>query len=72
MALDHTATPSPFNPLGAKGVGEAGTNGCPPAIANAVLDALSPLGITHLDIPFTPERVWAAIQAAPPGQTRRP
>ena len=44
MRLDHTVTPSPFNPLGAKGVGEAGTNGCPPAIANAVMDALSPLG----------------------------
>jgi aerobic carbon-monoxide dehydrogenase large subunit len=64
LVLDHTATPSPFNPLGAKGVGEAGTNGCPPAIANAVIDALSPLGIKHLDIPFTADRVWAAIQGA--------
>jgi carbon-monoxide dehydrogenase large subunit len=64
LVLDHTVTPTPFNPLGAKGVGEAGTNGCPPAIANAVIDALSPLGITHLDLPFTAERVWQAIQSA--------
>jgi carbon-monoxide dehydrogenase large subunit len=64
LLLDHTTTPSPLNPLGVKGVGEAGTNGCPPAIANAVLDALSPLGIKELDMPFTSARVWAAIQAA--------
>src|SRR5260370_22685506 len=64
MLLDHTVTPSPLNPLGAKGVGEAGTNGCPPAIANAVMDALAPLGIQHLDLPFTSERVWQAIQTA--------
>jgi carbon-monoxide dehydrogenase large subunit len=47
-----------------KGVGEAGTNGCPPAIVNAVMDALSPLGIQHLDLPFTSDRVWQAIQSA--------
>ena len=64
MHLDHTVTPSPLNPLGAKGVGEAGTNGCPPAIANAVMDALEPLGIQHLDLPFTSDRVWQAIQSA--------
>jgi carbon-monoxide dehydrogenase large subunit len=64
MVLGHTTTPTPFNPLGAKGVGEAGTNGCPPAIANAVLDALVPLGITDLDIPFTAARVWEAMQRA--------
>jgi carbon-monoxide dehydrogenase large subunit len=64
MLLGHTVTPTPFNPLGAKGVGEAGTNGCPPAIANAVMDALAPLGITQLDVPFTSERVWQAIQVA--------
>jgi carbon-monoxide dehydrogenase large subunit len=64
MLLDHTVTPSPHNPLGAKGVGEAGTNGCPPAIANAVMDALSPLGVQHLDLPFTSDRVWQAIQSA--------
>src|SRR6266542_611794 len=60
--LGHTVTPSPTNPLGVKGVGEVGTIGATPAIANAVLDALSPLGITHLDLPLTPERVWRAIQ----------
>ena len=56
-------TPSPVNPLGIKGVGEAGTIGATPAIANAVLDALAPLGITHLDLPMTPERVWQAIKS---------
>jgi aerobic carbon-monoxide dehydrogenase large subunit len=60
--LGSTETPSPSNPLGVKGVGEAGTIGATPAIANAVIDALSPLGIRHLDLPFTPERVWSAIQ----------
>jgi carbon-monoxide dehydrogenase large subunit len=57
-------TPSPLNPLGAKGVGEGGSIGTPAAIANAVADALSPLGIRHLDPPFTPSRVWEAIRAA--------
>jgi len=61
--LGHTVTPTPVNPLGVKGVGEAGTIGATPAIANAVLDALEPLGITHLDLPLTPERVWRAINA---------
>jgi carbon-monoxide dehydrogenase large subunit len=60
--LGSTETPSPSNPLGVKGVGEAGTIGATPALANAVIDALSPLGIRHLDMPFTPERVWRAIQ----------
>ncbi len=64
MILGHTVTPTPLNPLGAKGVGEAGTNGCPPAIANAVADALAPLGVRHLDLPFTSERVWEAIHGA--------
>jgi carbon-monoxide dehydrogenase large subunit len=61
--LGHTVTPTPTNPLGVKGVGEAGTIGATPAIANAVIDALEPLGITHLDLPMTPQRVWQAIQA---------
>jgi carbon-monoxide dehydrogenase large subunit len=52
------------NPLGAKGCGEAGTIGATPAVVNAVLDALAPLGVTHLDMPLTPARVWTAIQAA--------
>ncbi len=60
--LGHTVTPSPVNPLGVKGVGEAGTIGATPAIANAVLDALEPLGVTHLDLPLSPERVWQAIK----------
>jgi len=62
--LGSTETPSPVNPLGVKGVGEAGTIGATPAIANAVMDALEPLGVTHLDLPLTPERVWRAIQSA--------
>jgi carbon-monoxide dehydrogenase large subunit len=60
--MDSTVTPSPSNPLGIKGVGEAGTIGATPAIANAVMDALSPLGIKHLDLPLTPERIWRAIR----------
>jgi carbon-monoxide dehydrogenase large subunit len=57
-----TETPSPFNALGAKGIGELGTISSPPGVVNAVLDALAPLGIRHLDMPLTPERVWRAIQ----------
>jgi len=52
--------------MGIKGVGEAGTIGATPAIANAVMDALSPLGIRHLDLPLRPERIWRAIQQAKP------
>jgi aerobic carbon-monoxide dehydrogenase large subunit len=61
---DRVETPSPVNPLGAKGCGEAGTIGSTPAIVNAVLDALAPLGVTHLDMPLTAARVWDAIQQA--------
>jgi len=57
-------TPSPLNPLGAKGIGESGTIGATPAVQNAVIDALSHLGIRHIDIPVTAERVWLAINAA--------
>ncbi len=60
----HTETPTPLNPLGAKGVGESGTIGSIPAVQSAVLDALAPLGITHLDMPFTPQKVWRAIASA--------
>jgi aerobic carbon-monoxide dehydrogenase large subunit len=56
-------TPSPWNPLGAKGVGEGGSIGTPAAVANAVADALAPLGIRHVDLPFTAARVWAAMHA---------
>jgi carbon-monoxide dehydrogenase large subunit len=66
--LDETVTPSPVNPLGVKGVGEAGCIASTAAVANAVIDALSPLGIRHLDMPYTAPKVWAAIQAAKGGQ----
>ena len=55
------------NPLGVKGIGEAGTIAAPPAVVNAVIDALQPLGVTHIDKPLTPERVWRAIQDAKGG-----
>jgi carbon-monoxide dehydrogenase large subunit len=58
----HTCTPSPVNPLGVKGVGEAGTIGCSPAVVNSVVDALSHLGVRHLDMPLTPEKLWKVIQ----------
>ncbi|MCH7521714.1 MAG: hypothetical protein IIB42_08475, partial [Candidatus Marinimicrobia bacterium] len=57
-----TTTPAPHHPLGAKGVGESATVGAPAAIVNAVVDALSHLGVRHLEIPITPEKVWRAIQ----------
>jgi carbon-monoxide dehydrogenase large subunit len=63
----RTETPSPTNTLGVKGVGEAATIACSPAVVNAVVDALKPLGITYLDMPLTPMRVWQAIQAAQDG-----
>ena len=69
--MDSTVTPSPTNPLGLKGCGEAGTIGATPAIANAVINALSPLGIKHLDLPFTPEKVWRAIHGARNSQTTK-
>jgi carbon-monoxide dehydrogenase large subunit len=58
---DNTVTPSPHHPLGAKGVGESATVGAPPAIANAVVDALAHLGVRHIDIPITPEKVWTIL-----------
>lgn len=58
----HTETPSPLNPLGAKGIGESGTIGSTPAVQNAVIDALSHLGVRHIDMPLKPERVWRAIR----------
>jgi aerobic carbon-monoxide dehydrogenase large subunit len=57
----HTETPSPVNPLGVKGVGEAGTIGCSPAVVNSVVDALSPFGVRHIDMPLTPEKIWKLI-----------
>ena len=64
LTLDRLETPTPHNALGAKGAGEIGTVGAAAAIGNAVCDALSDLGITHLDMPYTPERVWQALRAA--------
>jgi carbon-monoxide dehydrogenase large subunit len=58
---DRTETPSPVNPLGVKGVGEAGTIGATPAIVNAVVDALSPFGVKHIDMPARPEKIWKLI-----------
>jgi aerobic carbon-monoxide dehydrogenase large subunit len=61
---DSTVTPSPHHPIGAKGVGESPNVGSPQAFVNAVIDALSPLGVTHIDMPLTREKVWNAIQGA--------
>ena len=58
----HTVTPSPHHPFGAKGVGESATVGAPPAIANAVVDALAHLGVRHIEIPITPEKVWKILK----------
>jgi len=64
IEAEHTQTPSPVNPLGVKGVGEAGTIGASPAVVNSVVDALSPLGVRHLDMPLTPEKIWKVMQGA--------
>ncbi len=66
--VEFTETPTPHNPLGAKGIGESGTIGSTPALQNAVVDALAHLGVRHLDMPATPERVWRAIRAASKGE----
>jgi len=63
----HTVTPTHLNPLGAKGIGEAATIGSTPAVQNAVIDALAHLGVRHIDMPCTPQRVWKTIQAAEKG-----
>jgi carbon-monoxide dehydrogenase large subunit len=70
FVLDRTETPSTTNPLGVKGIGEAGTIAAPPAVVNAAIDALSHLGVTSIEKPLTPERVWRAIQAAKGGGGR--
>jgi carbon-monoxide dehydrogenase large subunit len=58
----HTVTPTPVNPLGVKGVGEAGTIGASPAVVNSVVDALAPLGVKHIDMPMTPEKIWLLVK----------
>ncbi len=65
MAVAFNEVPEPGNELGAKGIGEGGACGAPPAIVHAALDALAPLGVAALDMPLTPERVWRAVRAAP-------
>ena len=67
-----TETPTPYNPLGAKGIGEAATIGSTPAVQNAVVDALAPLGVRHVDMPLTPDRVWRAIRDAEAGTPADP
>jgi carbon-monoxide dehydrogenase large subunit len=62
--LGETVTPSPRNPLGMKGIGESGSVGGAVAVQNAVIDALRPFGIRHLDMPLGPERIWRAIRQA--------
>jgi carbon-monoxide dehydrogenase large subunit len=65
--LERTQSPSPTNPMGVKGVGETGTIASPAAVMNAVVDALSPYGITDIEMPAKPERVWRAIAEAKGG-----
>jgi carbon-monoxide dehydrogenase large subunit len=67
-----TETPSPHNPLGAKGIGESGTVGSTPAVQSAVIDALAHLGVRHIDIPCTPARVWSVIRDAEAGVLAEP
>jgi len=62
--LADMETPTSYNPLGAKGIGEAGTIGATPAVQNAIIDALAHLGVRHIDMPATPLRVWQELQAA--------
>ncbi len=64
MTLDRTVTPSPTNELGVKGIGEAGTIAASAAVINAVCDALAPLGIRHVDMPASPDRIWKLMQEA--------
>jgi aerobic carbon-monoxide dehydrogenase large subunit len=68
--MEENPMPTKTNPLGVKGAGEAGNVGALAAIMNAVVDALAPLGITHLDMPATPEKIWRAIRAAQTGLKR--
>jgi aerobic carbon-monoxide dehydrogenase large subunit len=72
FVTETVETPSPINPLGAKGVGEAGCIAAPPAVVNAVLDALAPLGITTIDMPLKPEKMWALVRAALEGRLKQP
>jgi len=64
LELGTTVTPTPVNAMGVKGVGEAGTIGAAPAVMNAIIDALTPFGVTALDMPASPQRIWDAIRGA--------
>jgi aerobic carbon-monoxide dehydrogenase large subunit len=66
LNLIRTETPTPVNPLGIKGIGEAGTIGSTPVIVNAVVDALAPFGVTHIDMPLTPQKIWSLCQGTKP------
>jgi aerobic carbon-monoxide dehydrogenase large subunit len=68
FTTDQTVTPTPFNPMGAKGIGEAATIGSTPAIVNAVVDALKAFGVRHLDMPLRAARVWSALDSAQAGK----
>ena len=70
MVIESHPVPTKLNPLGAKGAGEAGTVGALPAVINAVMDALAPLGVRQLDMPASSDRVWQAIQRARAGAER--
>ena len=67
--LDRTETPTDVNPMGVKGVGEAGTIGSTPSIVNAVVDALAPFGVKHIDMPLRPEKMWRILHAPAEGRT---
>ncbi|HET9399669.1 MAG TPA: molybdopterin cofactor-binding domain-containing protein, partial [Candidatus Acidoferrales bacterium] len=66
IETSRTVTPSPVNPLGLKGIGEAGTIGATPCVANAVADALAPFGVKHVDLPFKRERIWRLMRESKP------
>lgn len=70
IELGSTVTPSPTNPMGVKGIGESGAIGSSPAVVNAVIDAVAHLGVTHLDMPTTPQQVWRALQESVPKEAR--
>ena len=65
IETDETITPSPHNPMAVKGIAEAGTIAAPPALVNAVVDALAPLGVRHIDMPVTDGTIWRAIHGDP-------
>ena len=64
--LGHVETPTPVNPLGAKGIGESGAVGAPPAVVNAVIDALADYGVREIDMPITPQKIWEIVRTGSP------